>query len=381
MAGASEGHGRTPDGLAGTDGTPPPRVVEVDLDWRSVLVVLAAFTGVVALTGFVRSVPRTMTFLGVATVLGLALNPLVQVLQRRLRLPRAGAVAAVLAGGVGVVALLGLLLVPPAVDQARGLRRELPSVVAELGRLPVVGDDLREAGVPARVERTLAELPERLTGDTTPLERAARSVADGVLAAVVTLLLAVTLLLDGERLVRAARRLVPPRWQRRADDLAVLGYEVVGRYVAGSLLVAGVAGVAVLVAGLALGVPLTPLAAVWVAVWNLVPQVGGAAGGILFVALGLTQGAGVGIACLVFFAVYLQIENHVLGPLLVGQAVKLSPPATMTAALVGMSSGGVVGALIAVPLVGAVKAVYLELRPVPAQPPGPVARAQAGPAR
>jgi predicted PurR-regulated permease PerM len=40
----------------------------------------------------------------------------------------------------------------------------------------------------------------------------------------------------------------------------------------------------------------------------------------------------------------------------------------MTAALVGVSSGGVVGALLAVPLVGAVKAVYLELRPRPVPP-------------
>ena len=49
--------------------------------------------------------------------------------------------------------------------------------------------------------------------------------------------------------------------------------------------------------------------------------------------------------------------------LLVGQAVKLSPPATMTAALIGVSAGGVVGALLAVPLVGAAKAIYLEVRP------------------
>jgi predicted PurR-regulated permease PerM len=65
----------------------------------------------------------------------------------------------------------------------------------------------------------------------------------------------------------------------------------------------------------------------------------------------------------VLFIIYLQLENHVLQPLLVGHAVKLSPPATMTAALIGVSAAGVVGALVAVPLVGAVKAVYLELRP------------------
>ena len=137
---------------------------------------------------------------------------------------------------------------------------------------------------------------------------------------------------------------------------------------AGSVLVAGIAGMSVLVVGLFLGVPLTPLLALWVAIFDLVPQIGGAMGGIPFVLLGLTQGITTGIACAVFFVLYLQFENHILGPLIVGKSVHLSPPATMTAALIGVSAGGVVGALLAVPVVASVKVVYLELRRPPPEP-------------
>ena len=84
---------------------------------------------------------------------------------------------------------------------------------------------------------------------------------------------------------------------------------------------------------------------------------------IPFVLLGFTRSATTGVICAVFFVLYLQFENHVLSPLIVGRSVKLSPPATMTAALVGVSAGGVVGALVAVPVVAAAKAAYLELRP------------------
>jgi predicted PurR-regulated permease PerM len=139
-------------------------------------------------------------------------------------------------------------------------------------------------------------------------------------------------------------------------------YAAVGRYVAGSITVALVAGVSVLVAGLVLRVPLTPLLAANVMVFDLVPQIGGAAGGIPFVAMGFTHSALTGVLCAVFFMLYLQFENNILGPLVVGQAVKLSPPATMSAALVGVAAGGVVGALCAVPFVGALKIVYLEVR-------------------
>lgn len=343
------------------------------------VVLLAAFVALVAISALVGSTRRTTAALAVALILALALNPLVGLVRRRLPVGRGGAVAVVVALVAAAVALLGLLLVPPAIRQARDLGAELPSVVAELGDLPLVGDDLERAGVPERFKRALTDLPARLAGDTTPLQRAARSAADGMLAAVVTVLFALTLLVDGERLLRGARRLVPPRHRPQAERTAAVAYEVVGRYVAGSLLVAAVAGIAVLIAGLVLGVPLTPLAAAWVALWDLVPQVGGAAGGIPFVLLGFTQGAGTGLACAAFFLVYLQLENNVLGPLLVGQAVKLSPLATMTAALVGVSAGGVVGALLAVPVVGAAKAVYLEVRPVQPEPDESTTTVAAGP--
>lgn len=346
---------------AGGAGAPPVR--ELDLDWRSVAVLMAAFTGLAALTAAVGGAPRTVSALGVAVVLALGANPLVELVARRLRVGRGPAVATVVALGAALAAAAAVLLLPPALRQARALGGELPAVVAQLADLPVVGDDLDRAGVPARVERAVLELPERLAGDTAPLQRAARSAADGLVAAGVTALLALALLADGERLLRGARRLVPPAHRPRAARAARLAYEVVGRYVAGSLTVAAVAGVVVLVAGLALRVPLTPLAAAWVALWDLVPQVGGAVGGVPFVLLGFTRGLGTGLACAGLFVVYLQIENHVLGPLLVGQAVRLSPPATMTAALVGVSAGGVAGALLAVPLAGAAKAVYLELGP------------------
>lgn len=344
-------------------------IEEVDLDWRSLAALAGAVGGLVVVLGLARSVPRTLAALGVASVLALGLNPLVSSLAQRLRGRRQAALAIVLAGLIAAVVLVGLLLVPPAARQARDLGDDLPQVLADLTELPVVGDDLARADVPATVERTIRQLPERLLGERTPLVRVGRRAADGLLAVTVMLLFVITLLLDGERLVRGARRLVPSRQRKRADRLADLTYRVVGRYVAGSLLVAVVAGLFNLIAGLTLGVPLAPLLALWVMVWNLVPQIGGALGGIPFVLFGFTQGAGTGLACAAFFLVYQQIENNLLGPLLVGQAVKLSPPATMTAALVGVSAGGVVGALLAVPLLGAGKAIYLELRPPEREPP------------
>jgi predicted PurR-regulated permease PerM len=350
-------------------------VQEVDLDWRSVAWAMAAFVAVVAATGLVRSVSRALTMLAIGTLLALALDPLVSKVQRRLGGHRTAAVAVVMLGFLAVVVAALALLGPPAIEQGRDLTRDADEVVQQINDLPIVGDDLERAGTAGAIERWIEELPQRLQGEDTPLGRTALRLADSLAVAGITVLIVVSLLLDGPRLVRVARRLVPPDRRGRADRVGRLAYDTVGRYVAGSLLVAAVAGLATLVAGLLLQVPLAPLVAVWVAVFDLVPQIGGAAGGIPFVLLGLTRGAGTAVACAVFFVLYLQFENHLLSPLIVGRAVKLSPPATMTAALIGVAAGGVVGALMAVPLVAAAKVVYLELRPQPAE--GPAAGAPA----
>jgi len=342
------------------NGAPPVRVV--DLDWRSVAVALAAFVVLVALTGLIRSAPHTLTSLAIGTLLALALNPLVSAAQRRVGGRRAPAVAIVLTGFTLSVVVLVALLGPPAVRQARDLRRQLPTVIRQLNDLPVVGPRLERSHASDKVQHWIETLPDRLAGDTTPIESAGRAVFDGMLAAFLTILVAVALMLDGDRLVRAGRRLVPPHRRAQADRIGDLTYRVVGRYAAGSVFVAGIAGVYILIVGLALRIPLTPLLAVWVMVFDLVPQIGGAVGGIPFVLLGFAHSATTGVIAGVLFLAYLQVENHVIQPVVVGRTVQLSPPATMTAALVGVSAAGVVGALIAVPLCGAAKVVYQELR-------------------
>jgi predicted PurR-regulated permease PerM len=334
----------------------------VDLDWRSVLVVLASFVALLAITGLVRGATRAFTWLALGTLLALALDPVVTRLKGRVGGHRAAAVAVVLGTFLLAVGALAAIFGPAVARQVRDLRDDLPQVVDDLGDLPVVGAQLRRGDVSDRVERFLDELPERLAGDTTPVEDAGRSVLGGALAAGATVLATVTLLLDGELLLARIRALVPPRHRAQADHLGRLGYRVVGQYFAGSVLVAVIAGVVVTAVSMILGVPLAPLAGAWVAVWDLVPQIGGAVGGIPFVVFAFTAGTVNGIVAAVFFILYLQFENHVLTPLVVGRSVDLSPPATMTAALVGVSAGGVVGAMLAVPLLGAAKVVYLELR-------------------
>ena len=64
----------------------------------------------------------------------------------------------------------------------------------------------------------------------------------------------------------------------------------------------------------------------------------------------------------VFFVVYQQVENHVIQPLVYGRTVQLSPLAVLVAVLVGAEIAGVLGALAAIPVAGALQVVLVEWR-------------------
>ena len=311
---------------------------------------------------FVRAIPRTLALTAIASLLAVALLPVVEALRRRTGWRRRYAAATVL-GLAGVIGITTIALVAvPTVNQVRAFNKNIPKTVDQLGTLPIIGPRLREANASRKVRQWLDEFPKRLDAQNTPIADAVGTIADGIGATLIALLLAVTLVLDGERLVRLGRGLVPAKRRADADRFGRLVYNVVGRYIAGTLFMATLAGVVVLVASLSLGVPLAPLLAVWVAICNPIPQIGGFLGAVPFVAFGLTQSALVGVICLVVFLVYQQTENHVLQPLIIGRAVRLTPPSTMVAALIGVAAGGVIGGLLAIPLLGASKEIYLALR-------------------
>jgi len=311
---------------------------------------------------FIRSVPRTLSSLAIAALFAFALNPLVEALKRRTGWSRRVSAVVVLVTTALIAAVVAALITVPTIHEVRDFNKQIPKTVKDLGRLPIVGPRLREAKASEKVQQWLNDAPKHLSANSKPIEHAAGAIADGVAAALFTILLAITIVLDGEFLVNGVRLLVPARRKGDADRLGRLVYQVVGRYIAGTLLVAALAGVVMLTGSLALAVPLAPLIAVWVAITNPIPQIGGFLGGVVFVLLALTQGAVAGIIALIIFLTYQQLENHVLQPLIIGRAVRLSPPATMVAALVGVAAGGLVGGLFAIPLLGATKAIYLSTR-------------------
>jgi predicted PurR-regulated permease PerM len=357
-----QGPGPPPDASGkSAPASPGPRHIVVDIDpWSFVVLAVAALLAI-ALFSVSSTAADVLTGIGVGVLLGVALSPVVGAVQRRWgRLSRGSAVVIVGFGLTVAIAAVVLLVAPAAIDQSREFSEELPSTVREFYSWPVVGPRLEDADAAGRVEEWIDDAPTEI--DDATLADLGERLLGGVLSAVVVLVTALGVLIDGAIIVRRVRALVPAGSRDRTDRLGRIVYATFGSYFAGSLFVAVLAGLVILSTGLLLGVPLAPVAGLWTTLTNLIPQIGGFLGGGFFVLLALTQGPVPAVVALAVVLAYQNLENHVIQPAIVGRAVNLSPPATMLAALVGGAAAGVPGALVATPLLGAVKAVYLDRR-------------------
>lgn len=330
------------------------------LDWRTFAWIVLAVLGALAVLALVGNTTTMLTRIGIGLLIALALDPLVDKLQQRFSMRRGFAVAVVAVGIASLATLLVLVLGPRAVAEARQFSEQLPETVDQLEDLPLLGGWLRDNEVGDRVEQWVRELPDQFTDER--VAEIASTLVSGVAGVAMVTVLAIAVLIDGQDLLARFRRLLPTQRRQQADAIGDITYRTLGRYFGGSITVAVLMGLYVLALGLVLGIPLAPLAALWAMLTDLIPQVGGFLGGSFLVLLAVTQGVTTAIIAGVAFVVYMNLENHVIQPAIVGRSVDLTPPTTMVAAFIGGAVAGIPGALVATPFVGAAKAVYLEAR-------------------
>ena len=167
---------------------------------------------------------------------------------------------------------------------------------------------------------------------------------------------------DGRGIFTFLLKFFPPTSRDRVDQAAIRGWHSLSSYVRATILVALFDSIGVLIVALILGVPVAPALAALVFIGAFVPIVGALVSGfvavlVALVALGWVEA----LIMLGGVILVMQIEGHVLQPFLLGRAVKLHPLAVLITIAIGIIVGGIVGALMAVPLLAFTKSFVLYL--------------------
>ena len=306
----------------------------------------------------------------VAGFIALLLNPLVVTLQRW-KIPRRGfAVTIVTIWGLLVFFGLAVAFGYPLVNGIGHLARQLPSYVtqAEQGK-GWIGHLASKYHVQAWVGKNTPKLVSFGQG----LAKPALSLGKGAAALVITLItifvLVLLLLLEGPRMRAGLFGMMSPARAERYSRVArEINHSVTG-YMLGNFTTSIIAGVVVFVTLLVLGVPFPFLWALWVALVDFLPMIGGALAGIPTVLFAAGHSLTAGIITLAVFLIYTQIENHVLNPVVMSRKVKVNPLLVLVSILVGASIGswiggtfgGFVAALLAIPAAGALQVTIREI--------------------
>ncbi|MET9631437.1 AI-2E family transporter [Lentzea sp. NPDC006480] len=321
--------------------------VSAALSWRFVVVVAALYV-VAYVLGFLASI---VIPIAIALLLAALLSPGVAKLVEW-RVPRGVATTVMMILGIGV---LGGVLTFVISEFSRGLPELQSQVGASLDTIqrwlkdgPAHLSDQQLQNYLNDIVKTIKENQAEITSGALTTAATVGEALTGLLLALFTLIF---FLHDGDGIWRFVIRVVPRDVRTRVDVAGRRGFGSLVSYVRATAAVAVVDAVGVGIGLAIIGVPLVvPLSAL-VFLGAFIPIIGAVFTGAVAVLIALvTNGP---IAALVVLAVLIgvmQLESHVLQPLLLGRAVKLHPLAVVVAIAVGLVAGGIAGALLAVPL-------------------------------
>jgi len=340
---------------------PEARVVTVRP--RTVLSVL----GIAVLVGLalmlIALAWRVLTWILIAALLAAALNPAVEWLERRrMRRPLAATVVFLIA--LLVVSGIGYLVIPPVVNQVTDFVNAVPGFVDDLtaGRGPF-GWLQERYGIVDRIREAIKQQGVGgILGLGGPALDIVRSVVTAIVGVITVIFLTYFMLLEGPRTVSTVLGLLPasvrPRYERVGREI----YRTISGYVTGNLLISLAAGVLATIVLYAVGSDFAVALGLLVAILDLIPLAGATLAAIVVSTVVFIETNWVrALVVVIFFIAYQQFENHVLQPLVYGRTVQLSPLLVLCAVLVGAELGGILGALLAIPVAGSLLAVAREL--------------------
>lgn len=317
---------------------------------------------------FLARTTRIITWVLVAAFFAVVLTPLVDFLTKKVGLRKGLAAGLVFLVGIGSLVFMGYVFIKPLAKQGTEFATNFPGYVtdAKEGK-GQVGKLVKRWKVDTWLEENQTEIqeraqqifePKKILGTTTS---AIGSVFTVVAAILTIAVLSFLMLLEGRDILMNMSRILPVHQRERALKVGKDSARAVTGYVAGNLLISVIAGVSTFIFLTIAGVPFAGVLALWVGFADLIPLVGATLGAIPTVFVAFLSSTTIGVATLIFYAIYQQFENHVLQVTIMSKTVALKPLVVLASVLFGVEIFGLLGALLAIPAAGIIKVVGADI--------------------
>ena len=321
-----------------------------------------------ALTAFVllrslAAASQIFVLIIISIFLAMGLNPAVEFFRRR-GLSRGASVSAILSLVVIFVIVLAFLIIPPVVRQTTSLIENAPALLDNLKNNSFINDINNHYGI----IDSLTSKVKSVTSDGTLLISAfggivgvGKTFISGIFTALTILVLTMYFTISLPEVINQALRLAPASRRPRIKALTDGIVSRIGAFVGSQISVAFIAGVVMAIFSAIFGLPSPIALGMLVFICGMIPLVGHFIGSSILTVVGLTQSFATGIAILVAYLIYQQIENYVLMPKIMQKTLSIPGLVTIVSALIGASLLGLVGGILAVPIAASILLILEEV--------------------
>lgn len=316
---------------------------------RRMVQTVVTVAGVAIVLAVMWAAREALMLIYVSALIAMGFSPLVRIIERprRRRVPRAFAILVIYLAIVGVAVLIGLLVVPPLVEQARDLWARAPQAFNDIQNFLIRHKLMTR---PVTLEEAVQSAPAGSGGNAVGTVLVALwSLIGGVFGLVTILILSFYFLVEAQSLFEYVAQLVPARGRRRFATASRDSVRKVSAWLSAQFILAAVMGTFAAVGLGIMGVPYFYVVALIAAVGETIPIVGPVIGGISAFAVALTVSPKLALTVGIYFLVLHQLEANILVPKIMEKRVGVSPVTVLVALLVGGSLWGLVGAILAIP--------------------------------
>lgn len=320
--------------------------------WRFLLVIAALYV----IIWLVARLSVVVVPVSIALLLSALLAPAVAHLVQ-IKVPRGLATAIVLVGGLAVLGGLLAFVVIQFTDGLPQLQKQVNTSLSQVRDWLINDLHLRQEQIQQFIDNSISFLQNNQAAITTNALTTASTVGEILTGFLLTLFITIFFLASGERIWRFLILGVPVLVRDRVDVAGRRGFASLVSYVRATAAVAVVDAVGIGIGLWIVRVPLVIPLATLVFLSAFVPILGAVLAGAVAVLVALvTNGFVTALIVLGIVILVMQLESHILQPLLLGRAVKLHPLAVVLSIAAGFVVGGIAGALLAVPLLAVLNA-------------------------
>ena len=333
------------------------RKIEIVVSVPTVVKALGIFFGVL----LIYLAKDALLSIALSIVFVLGLDPPVAALERR-GWGRGKAAMAVLGALLLALFVIVVWAVNPVWDQITEFVGDIPGWIQEAKTSGILADVDKGTEAFSKLQDLMVGAAKELPSSAVNLLGAAAGALGQVFVLVTLLFLTLFGLIAKPQLVRAGADLMRPHHAARFERVLKECSEAISYSLIGNVVISVIAGSVIFVAAVIVGAPSPIVLAVIVGLFDLIPQVGSAIAAFIVCIITLVaEGWGPALALLAVILVYQQVENYMIQPAVMRQAVELSGFATIAVVMLGGALLGVVGAVLAVPVAASVKIVMREV--------------------